>query len=54
MEEEVEEEVPLLTTEDFIGSIGGSLGMFFGFSLSASLFFCINKITIMKTLVPLP
>ena len=44
MEEEMEEEVPLLTTEDFIGSIGGSLGMFFGFSFSASLFFCLNQI----------
>ena len=44
MEKEIQEEVPLLTTQDFIGSIGGSLGMFFGFSFSASFFFCIDKL----------
>ena len=38
----IKEEVSLLTTEDFIGSIGGSLGMFFGFSISALLFLCID------------
>ena len=43
MEKEVQEEVKLLTTEDFIGSVGGSLGMFFGFSIYATLFFCIDK-----------
>ena len=44
MEKEIQEEVPLLTTQDFIGSIGGSLGMFFGFSFSATFFFCIDKV----------
>ena len=43
MEKKVKEEVKLLTTEDFIGSVGGSLGMFFGFSIYATLFFCIDK-----------
>ena len=44
MEIQIQEEVPLLTTEDFIGSIGGSLGMFFGFSMSATLFICLDKV----------
>ena len=44
MDKKIHEEVPLLTTEDLIGSIGGSLGMFFGFSISASFYYCIDKI----------
>ena len=40
----VQEEVPLLTLQDFIGSVGGSLGMFFGFSISATLLYTISKI----------
>ena len=44
MDIQIQEVVPLLTTEDFIGSIGGSLGMFFGFSMSATLFICLNKV----------
>ena len=40
---EIQEELPLLTTQDFIGSVGGTLGMFFGFSISATLLFCIDK-----------
>ena len=36
----IEEEVPILTLPDLIGSIGGSLGLFFGFSISATLFYC--------------
>ena len=40
---EIQEEVPLLSPQDFIGSIGGSLGMFFGFSFSATLLSCIEK-----------
>ena len=40
---EIQEEVPLLSPQDFIGSIGGSLGMFFGFSFSAILLYCIEK-----------
>ena len=39
----IQEEVPLLTLQDFIGSVGGSLGMFFGFSMSATLLFMISK-----------
>ena len=33
---EVHEEVPVLSTSDLIGSVGGSLGMFFGFSFTAT------------------
>ena len=36
---EIQQEVALLTLPDLIGSIGGSLGMFFGFSISAVLFY---------------
>ena len=43
MEKEVQVEVKLLTTEDFIGSVGGSLGMFFGFSIYATFLYCIDK-----------
>ena len=39
-----EERVPVLTFEDLIGSVGGSLGMFFGFSISSIIVTCINKI----------
>ena len=39
----IQEEVPLLTLQDFIGSVGGSLGMFFGFSMSATLLYMISK-----------
>ena len=35
MTKEIREEVPLITMPDLIGSIGGSLGMFFGFSFAA-------------------
>ena len=41
---EIQEEVFLITTESFIGTVGGSLGMFFGFSFSASIFFCLKKV----------
>ena len=44
MEKEVQEEVKLLTTEDFIGSVGGSLGMFFGFSIYATFLYCIDQV----------
>ena len=33
MTEEVKEEVQLISTQSFIGNLGGSLGMFFGFSI---------------------
>ena len=35
LSKEVKEEVDVITTSGFIGSVGGSLGMFFGFSISA-------------------
>ena len=34
MAKEVKEEVKIISMESFIGNLGGSLGMFFGFSLS--------------------
>ena len=37
MYKQIEEEVPILTMPDLIGSIGGSLGLFFGFSISFQL-----------------
>ena len=40
----IQEEVPLLTVQDLIGSVGGSLGMFFGFSLSTTLFCSLDKV----------
>ena len=39
------EEIDLITLAGLIGSIGGSLGMFFGFSLTSYLFFAIEKFT---------
>ena len=42
-DKEIQEEVRILTWPDLIGSIGGSLGMFFGFSFSASIFYCVEK-----------
>ena len=45
---EIKEEIDIITLSDLIGSVGGSLGMFFGFSMSASAFYfmekCITKI----------
>ena len=43
MQKVVKEEVFVLTLQDLIGSVGGSLGLFFGFSFSAVLFSCLNK-----------
>ena len=34
MTKEIREEVDVMTTSGLIGSVGGSLGMFFGFSFS--------------------
>ena len=42
MEKEIQDEVFILTPQDLIGSVGGSLGMFFGFSLSTSIFYCLE------------
>ena len=44
MKKVVKEEVFVLTLQDLIGSVGGSLGLFFGFSFSAVFFACINKL----------
>ena len=41
---EVQKEVLLLTLPDLIGSVGGGLGVFFGFSISAVLLYLIDKI----------
>ena len=35
MAKEIREEVDVITMSELIGSVGGSLGMFFGFSISA-------------------
>ena len=43
MKKVIKEEVFVLTLQDLIGSVGGSLGLFFGFSFSAVLFSCLNK-----------
>ena len=40
---EIQQEIALLTMPDLIGSVGGSLGMFFGFSISATLLFLLDK-----------
>ena len=44
MKKVISEEVFVLTLQDLIGSVGGSLGLFFGFSFSAVFFHCLNKI----------
>ena len=44
MQKVIIEDVFVLTLQDLIGSVGGSLGLFFGFSFSAVFFACINKI----------
>ena len=41
---EVKEEIFVITTQGMIGSVGGSLGMFFGFSFSAFVLYLIEKI----------
>ena len=44
MKKVIKEEVFVLTLQDLIGSVGGSLGLFFGFSFSAVLFSGLNKL----------
>ena len=44
MNKEIKEEIFIITTQDMIGSVGGSLGMFFGFSFSAFVLYLIEKI----------
>ena len=43
MTKEIKEEIDVITLSDLIGSVGGSLGMFFGFSISASAFYLLEK-----------
>ena len=44
MIKEVKEEIEVLSTPDLIGSVGGSLGMFFGFSFTATCNFFLRKV----------
>ena len=39
LQKEVLEEVKAITVESFIGSLGGSVGMFFGFSFTATILY---------------
>ena len=47
---QVKEEIKIITLPDLIGSLGGSLGMFFGFSISAYMIYLLDK-CIMKAMV---
>ena len=40
---EVREELDVITTVELIGNFGGSMGMFFGFSLAVPLLSILNK-----------
>ena len=40
---EIREEVYFITIEGLIGSLGGSLGMFFGFSIFAYILYLVDK-----------
>ena len=44
MNKVIYEEVNILTLQDLIGSVGGSLGMFFGFSISTTFLYFINHV----------
>ena len=44
LQKEVKKEVKAITPESFIGSLGGSVGMFFGFSFTATILYAIQKI----------
>ena len=41
---EIRKEIDMITASDFIGSIGGSMGMFFGFSLSGFVLCLMDKL----------
>ena len=43
MQKVIKEEVSVLTFQDLIGSVGGSLGLFFGFSFYTVIFACLNR-----------
>ena len=40
---QVKEEIYVITLADLIGSLGGSLGMFFGFSIAAYVIYLLDK-----------
>ena len=42
---QIMEEIDVITLSGLIGSIGGSMGMFFGFSITSYLSFVIEKLT---------
>ena len=44
MLKEIREEVDVITMSEFIGSVGGSLGMFFGFSIATHILFLFDKL----------
>ena len=44
LRKEVREEVKAITPESFIGSLGGSVGMFFGFSFTSTILYFCEKI----------
>ena len=48
MRKEIKDEIEIIATTDLIGSVGGSMGMFFGFSMSAWILYflrlCLNKL----------
>ena len=43
LSKEIRQEVDVITTAGLIGSVGGSLGMFFGFSIAAYVLFALDK-----------
>ena len=43
MQQEIEEEVDVITFAGLIGSLGGSLGLFFGFSIFTSIIFSVQS-----------
>ena len=46
LQKEIREEVKVITPESFIGSLGGSVGMFFGFSFTATILYMSKKIKV--------
>ena len=53
MTKDIREEVDVITTSGLIGSIGGSLGMFFGFSFSGYALYLLDKcVSIFMTKLP--
>ena len=44
MKKEIRDEIEIIATKDLIGSVGGSMGMFFGFSISASALYILKSV----------